>query len=331
MRSWRQLRLLFIAFVQLANSPSTEDAKAEAAFVQLIEALVKVGLATEVRRGDGSSLLIFVKIASENLLKQQIYRYRVQDWLYGVRTSAPSKDLTSYFEEEPVVEAERLRLVYLLITKPKAEGGAGITPKIGQWKYVSSVFPLHNHAFNRNWIKQWSTKYFLDESDINEIRDKFGEKVAFYFAFLQSYFSFLFFPAAFGFGAWLILGQFSWFYAFVNCLWCVVFFEYWKKKEVDLAVQWGVRGVSRIQHPRTQFQFDRETRDPVTGEVIKVYSPLKRLRHQLLQLPFAVACLLLLGSLIISCFAIEIFISEVYNGPFKQYLVGSTITFRKHT
>ncbi|PSS02106.1 calcium-activated chloride channel-domain-containing protein [Coniella lustricola] len=297
------------------------EAKAEAAFVQLIEALAKVGLATEVRRGDDTSLLIFVKIASENLLKQQIYRYRVQDWLYGVRTSAPSKDLTSYFEEEPVVEAEKLRLVYLLITKPKAEGGAGITPKIGHWKYVCSVFPLHNHAFNRNWIKQWSTKYILDDSDINEIRDKFGEKVAFYFAFLQSYFSFLFFPAAFGFGAWLVLGQFSWFYAIVNCLWSVVFFEYWKKKEVDLAVQWGVRGVSRIQHPRTQFQFDRETKDPVTGEVVKVYSPLKRLRRQLLQLPFALACLLVLGSLIISCFAIEIFISEVYNGPFKQYLV----------
>ncbi|KAF3767706.1 DUF590-domain-containing protein [Cryphonectria parasitica EP155] len=301
--------------------PEAETAKAEAAFVQLIEALAGVGLATEVRRGDNSSLLVFVKIASEGLLKQQIYRYRVQDWLYGVRTSAPSKDLTSYFEEEPVVEAERLRLVYLLITKPKAEGGAGVTPKIGQWKYVSSVFPLHNHVFNRNWIKQWSTKYVLDENDINEIRDKFGEKVAFYFAFLQSYFSFLFFPAAFGFGAWLILGQFSMFYAVVNCLWCVVFFEYWKKKEVDLAVQWGVRGVSRIQHRRPQFQFERETQDPVTGEVIKVYSPFKRLQRQLLQLPFAIACLLVLGSLIISCFAIEIFISEVYNGPFKQYLI----------
>lgn len=211
--------------------------------------------------------------------------------------------------------------MYLLITKPKAEGGAGVTPKLGQWKFVSSVFPLHNHAFNRNWLKQWSQKYMLDENDINEIRDKFGEKVAFYFAFLQSYFQFLFFPAAFGFGAWLILGQFSLFYAVVNCLWCVVFFEYWKKKEVDLAVQWGVRGVSRIQHPRTEFQFERQTQDPVTGEVIKIYSPLKRLQRQLLQLPFAIACLLVLGTLIASCFSIEIFISEVYSGPFKTYLV----------
>ncbi|ROW02213.1 hypothetical protein VSDG_02581 [Cytospora chrysosperma] len=301
--------------------PPKEAAKAEAGFVQLVEALTGVGLATEVRRGDDSSLLIFVKIASEDLLKQQVYRYRVQDWLYGVRTTAPNKDISSYFEDEPVIEAEKLRLVYLLITKPRNEGGAGVTPKTGQWKFVKSVFPLHNHAFNRQLIKQLSTKYFIEESDINDIRDKFGEKIAFYFAFMQAYFSFLVFPAAFGFGAWLILGQFSLVYAAVNCLWSVVFFEYWKKKEVDLAVQWGVRGVSRIQLPRTQFHFERETQDPVTGEIIKVYPPLKRLQRQLLQVPFALVCLLVLGSLIISCFSIEIFISEVYNGPFKQYLV----------
>ena len=201
------------------------------------------------------------------------------------------------------------------------ENWVGVTPKTGQWKYVLSIFPLHNHAFNRAWIKQWGTKYFLDESDLGDIRDKFGEKVAFYFAFLQSYFTFLLFPAAFGFGAWLILGQYSSLYAIVNCLWSVVFFEYWKKKEVDLAVQWGVRGVSKIQHPRPQFEFEREAHDPVTGEIVKVYSPYKRLQRQLLQLPFALACVLVLGSLILTCFSIEIFISEVYDGPFKQYLV----------
>ncbi|KAK0751076.1 calcium-activated chloride channel-domain-containing protein [Schizothecium vesticola] len=300
--------------------PTTETQEAEAAFVQLVEALANVGFATEVRNGAKSSLLVFTKIASDKLLNSQVYRYRVQDWLYGVRAAAPNQDITKYFEDEPVTEAERLRLAYLLITKPKNEGGAGITPKTGQWKHVASIFPLHDHKFNREWIKQWSTKYYLDDGDINQIRDRFGERVAFYFAFLQSYFAFLLFPAAFGFAAWLVLGQFSWFYALVNCLWSVVFFEHWKMKEIDLAVRWGVRGVSKIQHPRPQFQFEREAEDPVTGEIVKVYSPLKRLARQLLQVPFALACVTVLGGLIFGCFSIEIFITEVYNGPFKQYL-----------
>ncbi|KAI0023060.1 DUF590-domain-containing protein [Xylariomycetidae sp. FL0641] len=298
----------------------TDKAEAAAGFTQLIEALTKVGLATEVRNGKDASLLIFVKVASEKYLSTQIYRERVQDWLYGVRATAPDKDVSKAFSEEPVSEAERLRTVGLLITKPKNEGGAGITPRAGQWKQVASIFPLHDHVFNRSWIKQWSTKYFLDDTDLNNIRNKFGERVAFYFAFVQSYFAFLIFPAAFGFGAWLILGRYSWLYALVNSLWSVVFFEWWKKKEVDLAVQWGVRGVSNIQHPRTEFKWEHEALDPVTGETVKVYSPMKRLQAQLLQVPFALACLLILGALYVFCFAIEIFLAEVYNGPFKSYL-----------
>lgn len=242
-----------------------------------------------------------------------------------MRSAAPNKDLDQDFSGEPVSEAERLRLAYLLITKSKNDGGAGITPQRGRWKFVDSIFPLHNHAFNKSWIKQWGSKYFLEDSDINQIRDKFGEKVAFYFAFLQSYFTFLLFPATFGLGAWLLLGKFSWLYALVNSLWSVIFFEHWKLKERDLAVQWSVRGVSNIQLPRSQFQPEREEQDSVTGEVVGVYSPFKRLARQLLQVPFAIACIVILGGLIAGCFAIEIFISEVYNGPFSQYLVGLII------
>ncbi|KAI1648629.1 DUF590-domain-containing protein [Daldinia loculata] len=299
---------------------SSDRAEAAAGFTQLIEALTRVGLASEVRYGDGSSLLVFVKVASEKHLTNHIYRERVQDWLYGVRITTPNKDVAKEFADQPVTEAERLRTVYLLITKPKNQGGAGIAPKIGVWRNVESIFPLHNHAFNRRWIKQWSTKYFLDDRDLDQIRDKFGESVAFYFAFMQSYFAFLIFPAAFGFGAWLILGQYSWFYAIVSSLWSIIFFEWWKKKEVDLAVQWGVRGVSRIQRPRTQFKWEHEAIDPITGESVKVYPPMKRFQTQLLQIPFAFGCLAILGALYVFCFSIEIFLTEIYNGPFKSYL-----------
>ncbi|KAI0203769.1 calcium-activated chloride channel-domain-containing protein [Astrocystis sublimbata] len=299
---------------------SADKAEAEAGFIQLIEVLTKVGLASEVRHGDGSSVLVFVKVASNDYLASQIYRERLQDWLFGVRTTAPEKDIGKAFEIEPVTEAERLRLVNLLLTKPKTEGGAGITPSAGQWKNVTSIFPLHDHAFNTIWIKKWSTKYFLDDEDLDRIRDKFGESVAFYFAFLQSYFAFQFAPAAFGVASWLILGHYSWLFAFANSLWSVVFFEWWKKKEIDLAVQWGVRNVSRIQHARTKFQWDHEAPDPITGELVKHYSPTKRLQTQLLQVPFALACLLVLGALYVFCFSIEIFLTQIYNGPFKSYL-----------
>lgn len=304
--------------------------KAEAQFIQLIQALNDVGLITEVRNGDNCAVLIFVKAASEKLLNAEVYRSRVQDWLYGVRTSAPEKQIQKAIEAEPVTEAERLRIVYLLITKPRNEGGAGITPKHGEWQGVESVFAPHDHNFNKTWIKDWSTKYFLDFNDLTKIRNRFGEKIGFYFAFLQSYFMFQIFPAAFGLSCWVLLGQYSHIYAIVNCIWSVVFIEYWKKQEIDLAVQWGVRGVSKIRHTRPQFKHESEAKDPVTGEEIKVYSPLKRLARQLLQVPFAITAALVLGGLIAMCFGIEIFISEIYDGPFKTYLVSTLWVYLRH-
>lgn len=241
-----------------------------------------------------------------------------------MRASAPNKDVTRSFEDEPITEAERLRLVYLVLTKPTDDGGAGITPGSEKWKYLDSVFPLHNHAFNKAWIQKWSRKYLLDQQDLDEIRNKFGETVAFYFAFVQAYFKFLVFPSAAGFAAWMLLGQFSVLYALMSCLWSVIFFEYWKQREIDLAVQWGTRGVSNISHQRPEFKWEFEAEDPVTGEPVKVYSPYKRFQTQLLQIPFALACILVLGSLVVTCNSLEIFINEVYNGPFKQYLVSSS-------
>lgn len=303
------------------GTKAAEQAQAEAQFTKLIQALGNLGLATEVRNGENNSLLIFVKVASESHIRAEVYRSRVQDWLYGVRARAPEKELQTALSDEPITPAEQLRLVYLLITKPQNEGGAGITPKYGEWKNVKSIFPLHDSRFNSTWVKGLSTKYLLEEEDLTQIRDRFGEKIAFYFSFLQNYFIFLSFPAIFGFSVWVLFGYYSKIYAVVNGLWTVIFIEYWKKKEVDLAVQWGVHGVSRIQHKRPGFKHEAIVTDVVTGEKVKFYSPFKRLERQLLQLPFAICAAMVLGSLIAVCFAIEIFISEIYSGPFKTYLV----------
>ncbi|KAI9050372.1 hypothetical protein LZ554_005537 [Drepanopeziza brunnea f. sp. 'monogermtubi'] len=300
---------------------NSSQREAEEQFAKLIQTLNNVGLSAEVRKGDNTALLIFVKVASEKHLRTEVYRSRVQDWLYGVRSAAPEKEMQKAIDDEPITEAERLRLTYLLITKSQSDGGAGITPKEGEWKRVESIFALHDHAFNKAWLKDIASKTFLDASDLVRIKDKFGEKIAFYFSFLQSYFLFLTFPAGFGFCAWLLLPKFSPIYAVVNALWTIVFVEYWKKQETDLAVQWGVRGVSKIQRKRPAFQHENIVRDPITGEDVKIYSPVKRLSKQLLQVPFAIGAALILGSLIATCFGIEIFISEVYDGPFKTYLV----------
>lgn len=101
----------------------------------------------------------------------------------------------------------------------------------------------------------------------------------------------------------------------------MIFVEYWKRQEIDLAVRWGVRNVSSLQNRRAQFVHENEIEDPVTGEVVKFFPAWKRLARQSLQIPFALGASGLLSALYATVFAIEIFLSEVYNGPFKTVLV----------
>ncbi|MDI1485948.1 MAG: hypothetical protein OHK93_004137 [Ramalina farinacea] len=257
-----------------------------------------------------------------------VYRFHetgeVKDWLFGVRAAQPDRETHNILTSQSLTEAERLRIVYGMIANPPEEGGAGITPKFGACENVEAIFPLHDHAYNKEWIKKWSTVTFLKVEDLDEIRNRLGEKIAYYFAFTQSYFSFLLAPAAFGFSCWVLLGHFSPVYAVINGLWCVVFIEYWKRQEVDLGVRWGVKGVSAIQEKRRDFKHEKEVEDPITGETVQVFPATKRLTRQLLQIPFAIIASVALGTIIATCFGIEIFLSEVYNGPFKSYLSAMT-------
>lgn len=99
---------------------------------------------------------------------------RVRDWLHGVRNTEPEPADSI----EPQTEAERLRVVYHLITLPATEGGAGITPRYGPWENVVALFPVHDERTNKQWMRQWSYKTLLSTEDLDQIRDKFGENVS---------------------------------------------------------------------------------------------------------------------------------------------------------
>lgn len=133
------------------------------------------------------------------------------------------------------------------------------------------------------------------------------------------------FPAAFGFSCWVLLGNFSAVYGIVNVIWCLVFVEYWKRQEKELSIRWGVKNVSVIQNKRREFKPERTIRDNTTGEDVPHFSARKRLYRQMLQIPLALLCVIALGTIIVTCYSIEIFISEVYNGPFKSVLTFTPV------
>ncbi|KAK3076740.1 hypothetical protein LTS18_012197, partial [Coniosporium uncinatum] len=142
-----------VDYVLIYRYAKTSKEEAIAKFDKLCSSLVNVGLHVEVRAGENHSILTFVRVASDEHLFGEVYRSRVKDWINGVRAAAPPKETREALQDEPLYEAERLRIIYQLITNPVNEGGAGITPKDGEWKEVESIFALHNHAENHEWMK----------------------------------------------------------------------------------------------------------------------------------------------------------------------------------
>lgn len=73
----------------------------------------------------------------------------MRDFLLGVRVDEidDNKQDNTDQQFQNLTEAERLRLVYEILTQPESEGGAGISSQVD--KYVDSIIPLHNEEFNK--------------------------------------------------------------------------------------------------------------------------------------------------------------------------------------
>ncbi|KAI6780350.1 uncharacterized protein J7T54_005452 [Emericellopsis cladophorae] len=299
-------------YVIVYDFKNVDTETAEREVTVMIDDLETAGLLTEARAGYEQTLLVFVK-APRELLGKYVYRSRVKDWLYGIVQTHPGGTKDSVVDGD--FEAEDLLSVYHLVNWPKDRGGAGITPGLGQWENVTSIFPLHNEAANQALLKHVSRRLFLTNEDLDRIRDLHGSKVAFYFAFIQTYLVCLAFPAVTGVLTWYLGGRYSLTYAILTCVWCTVTLEYWKVREVDLSIRWRVRNVASVKVNRPQFRWERIVVDGA-GEPRHHFPRHKQVLRHLLQIPFIALSAALLGALIVAVFALEILLSESYTGGY---------------
>ncbi|KAL7907658.1 calcium-activated chloride channel domain-containing protein [Trichoderma velutinum] len=303
-------------YVVVYDFSDTDYETATKEFTALLQNLEATGLHVEVRPGYEQTILLFVKAPSA-LLGNRVYKLRVRDWLYGVTQTRPPGN--KYTIVPAWYEAEDILSMNHLVNWPQSMGGAGITPGIGQWKNVKSIFPMHNDKVNQALLRNLSKKLLLGIDDLDKIRDLFGSKVSFYFAFGQSYSAFLIFPAITGLFTWLWLPKYSIVYTILTVVWCTVFLEYWKVREVDLSVRWQVKGVNKTKTNRPEYKYEQVIVDQY-GRTIHYSPKWKQISRQLLQVPFMAIATAALGLLISAVFAVEILISDSYDGPNSFYL-----------
>ncbi|KFH63690.1 hypothetical protein MVEG_10383 [Podila verticillata NRRL 6337] len=297
------------------------------AYRDVLLKLTKVGLHYETRPSPTAedTVLIFI-LCPWAVLKREVTRNSIHDWLTGVKVAdtteteqllRPTRTRDNSLDN--ISDSDRLRLTYELITGLPGEGGAGIYP--GQDEYVESILPLHDKAFNKSWLKSWSTKWWIDQRDLSQVRDHFGEKVAYYFEFLQFYFQWLTIPTVIGVLVYLFGSSYSIAFGFFVILWSIVYIECWSRRERELALWWGVKNVSKTEMRRPSFKGETLAVDPITGELTPFFSPWKRWLRTLAGIPVMVVGTLILTAVITMVFALEVFLTEYYDGYMKDYLV----------
>ncbi|EEC05263.1 conserved hypothetical protein, partial [Ixodes scapularis] len=141
---------------------------------------------------------------------------------------------------------------------------------------------------------------------LDSIRDYFGEKISFYFAWVGTFIASLVVPAVIGLGVFFfgVIEKNSGllrtedvnaiiytvdvikaagdtfltpFFAFTVCLWGTVFLEIWKRRQASLAHRWNVDHFSAEEPDRPQFYGSVAIRDPITGDLTWHYPMIRRL------------------------------------------------------
>ncbi|KAJ3115374.1 Anoctamin-7 [Phlyctochytrium bullatum] len=133
-----------------------------------------------------------------------------------------------------------------------------------------------------NWARlkpSWSQ--LLLEQPLREIRDYFGERVAYYFTWLGFYTLWLWIPALVG----LLVCIYGWRtaepdnlqnmfdnalttpFAFFMAVWAALFLEFWKRQESTLNTVWDVLDVETVETKRPEWYGTHLRRSPVTGKI----------------------------------------------------------------
>ncbi|RKO95724.1 hypothetical protein CAUPRSCDRAFT_12579, partial [Caulochytrium protostelioides] len=209
--------------------------------------------------------------APSSIDKQRSKRQHHRD-----RISKPSSSLTTgrHGHRGAIMPAERLRLIYGLLTMPAYQGGVGLAvgpdgqgvafdaqsaleacldPSLAPvgFCHVRCVIAMHDPDAVNGMLRTWFMErhgLLLHSDDITQLRNEYGENVAFYFAFLHFYTLALVPLAIVGVLCPIILGRaaYSYVYSAFLLAWAPVTIALWQGQSRRWAEAWGTRRVQSI-------------------------------------------------------------------------------------
>ncbi|KHC43555.1 hypothetical protein MGQ_00713 [Candida albicans P76067] len=293
------------------NYPTTDNGsptpQAEKSLKTLIDLLYDKGFAAQIRPGDLDHLLVFVKLSSYKF-SEEAEKDLIKNYEFGVT----GKD---------DVLASKLRIIYQYLTYPQSVGGCGITPNSGDWKFVTSIVPITN-AFNETTLVE-DLKINVTQPNLSTatIKKTYGVEVALYFEYIKHYTFWLFLLSIIGLVSHFRKDKrFSLTFAFINLLWGVLFLASWHRREQHLVNVWGVQNSHLIEEHNSELAKVNERYEEKSTYFHANNTNGFRFLKQLAFIPIALVFVGVLISYQLSCFCIEIFLTDIYDGPGKSLL-----------
>ncbi|ESK85554.1 hypothetical protein Moror_10042 [Moniliophthora roreri MCA 2997] len=299
----------------------SEIAKASEQYKLLINLLTSAGFKAVGRRGESlGHILVFVS-CPEGLLRRLVKNERDTDFLSGLPVTPIS---ATQAQALPIAPADRIRIIYEYIISGE---GLGITPESKQWTCIEKdgIMCLHDKEFNDQWIHAWTTSRTNvgggGHVSLERVRQQFGESIAVYFAFLNTYTHFLAFPACLGLSFYFLVtpSSYSPIYSSLLVLWSIIFVEYWRVRERLIAVKFGTLGSFRVEKRRIGLEQN--------GKKVKAKWWQKELKV-LASVPVITLFAVILGLVMTGIFILEAFVGQLYMGPGQKVVAFSpTVLF----
>ncbi|RLP62029.1 hypothetical protein L150_00723 [Candida albicans Ca529L] len=293
------------------NYPTTDNGsptpQAEKSLKTLIDLLYDKGFAAQIRPGDLDHLLVFVKLSSYKF-SEEAEKDLIKNYEFGVT----GKD---------DVLASKLRIIYQYLTYPQSVGGCGITPNSGDWKFVTSIVPITN-AFNETTlVEDLKINVTQPNLSIATIKKTYGVEVALYFEYIKHYTFWLLLLSIIGLVSHFRKDKrFSLTFAFINLLWGCLFLASWHRREQHLVNVWGVQNSHLIEEHNSELAKVNERYEEKSTYFHANNTNGFRFLKQLAFIPIALVFVGVLVSYQLSCFCIEIFLTDIYDGPGKSLL-----------
>ncbi|EQC28360.1 hypothetical protein SDRG_13907 [Saprolegnia diclina VS20] len=200
---------------------------------------------------------------------------------------------------------------------------------------ILDCFPLHDDV-ERPLLRDALTSmtYMTWHTPVHAVKNYFGCRIGFYFAYLVFYSNWLLIAALVGLGVFLLEASIKTpllhfvsgnatasfyliqvytvplFGAFV-VLWSTLFLESWKRQTATLALQWGTTNIEEVEQVRPSFQ-GVPASCSITGAPIKYFSEAEKLWRQLVSWAILLALILVDMAIVALVFYLRYYLTQTH-------------------